>query len=340
MRLSLSFDHAIFLVKMLDVIGIGALNVDLLYEVEDLAALRKEGWPLHAGREQSLSPAEFRRLLQNVERKGTLRFRSGGGSAANTIVALAGMGFQTGFVGRVGTDEEGSFILGEMKGVDLTRVKAGEASGICLVVLDKRRDRALMVQPNANDALVFEDLNIPYLSHARYLHLSAFVGDGPFEAQKKLMKVLPAEVKVSLDPGELYAQRGREAILPLINRSCILLATEHEICMLMGTKDFKAGCKEIASLGPDIVVCKRGEQGAYLFSRQEEAEFRPHGAIEVVDNTGAGDVYNAGFLAGVLWGRPLHACLDLAHAVAAKSLGGYGRERYPDAGDIAKIPGG
>jgi sugar/nucleoside kinase (ribokinase family) len=325
---------------MKDVIGIGALNLDLLYEVADLAALRKQGWPLDAGRETSLAPGEFKELLKAVEGQGALRFRSGGGSAANTIVALARMGLQTRFVGRVGADDEGAFILSEMKGVDLAQVKAGEASGICLVVLDRRRDRALVVQPNANDDLSFEDLNIPYLSDTRYLHLSAFVGEGPFAAQRRLMEVLPARVKVSLDPGELYAQRGRKAILPLIERSSIIFATEHEICTLMGTSDYRAGGKEIASLGPDTVVCKRGEQGAYLFSRQEEAEFRPQGETKVVDNTGAGDVYNAGFLAGLLLKRPLTACLALAHALAAKSLGGYGRQRYPDAADLKEMQGG
>jgi sugar/nucleoside kinase (ribokinase family) len=325
---------------MLEVIGIGALNLDLMYEVHALAALRKQGWPLHAGREQSLSPEEFRQLVKELESQGTLRFRSGGGSAANTIVALTKMGFPTGFVGRAGADEEGAFILSEMKRVDLSQVKTGEASGICLVVLDSHRDRALVVQPNANDDLVFADLNIPYLSDTRYLHLSAFVGNHPFAAQRRLMEVLPARVKVSLDPGELYARRGREAILPLIKRSSILFATDHEVCMLMGTADYKAGCKEITALGPEMVVCKRGEQGAYLFSPQGGAEFHPQVRTEVVDNTGAGDVYNAGFLAGLLQKRPLPDCLALAHAVAAKSLGGYGRQSYPDAADLREIQGG
>jgi ribokinase len=340
MPLSLFIDHAIFLKKMLDVIGIGALNLDLMYEVDALADLRKQGWPLHAGREQSLSPAEFRRLLQKLESEGAPRFRSGGGSAANTIVALARMGFQTGFVGRVGADAEGAFILSEMKGVYLAQVKRGGASGICLVVLDRRRDRTLVVQPNANDALTFEDLDISYLADARYLHLSAFVGDGPFAAQCRLMELLPASVKVSLDPGELYAGRGREAVLPLIKRSSIIFATAYEICMLMSTKDYKAGCKEIAALGPDTVVCKRGEQGTYLFSSEGEAQFRPERETEVVDNTGAGDVFNAGFLAGLLLRKPFQTCLAFAHALAAKSIGGYGRQRYPDAADLREMQGG
>ncbi|OGP53300.1 MAG: hypothetical protein A2Y65_04950 [Deltaproteobacteria bacterium RBG_13_52_11] len=329
-----------FTIVMKAVIGIGALNLDLMYEVDALTALRKEGWSLHAGRETSLPPGEFQKLLKELERWGTLRFRSGGGSAANTMVALARMGFQTGFVGRVGADEEGAFILSEMEGVDRSQVKQGGASGICLVVLDRHRDRALVVQPNANNALRFKDLDLSYLSAGQYLHLSAFVGDAPLDAQKKLMEVLPAKVKISLDPGELYAQRGMKEILPLVERSSILFATDHEICTLIGTDDYQAGCKEIASLGPQMVVCKRGEEGAYLFSPEGEAQFRPEEEAAVVDNTGAGDVYNAGFLAALLLGRELNGCLAFAHSVAAKSLGGYGRQQYPDAEDLKEIQGG
>jgi sugar/nucleoside kinase (ribokinase family) len=325
---------------MKDVIGIGALNMDLMYEVDDLAALRKEGWPLSAGRETSIPPEEFRRLLKVLDQRGTLRWRSGGGSAANTIVALARMGFATGFVGRVGIDEEGAFLLKEMEGVDLAQVKAGGRSGTCLVVLDHRRDRALLVQPYANDDLGFKDFDLSYLSQSRYLHLSAFVGDRPFDAQRRLMEFLPSEVRVSLDPGDLYAKRGREAILPLIERATTLFATASEISAVTGENDYKAGCREIASLGPETVVCKRGEEGAYCFSKEGEVNFRPHGETAVVDNTGAGDVFDAGFLAGVLLGRPMDRCLAFAHHVAAKSLAGYGRGHYPGADDLTGLKGG
>jgi sugar/nucleoside kinase (ribokinase family) len=323
---------------MLDIIGIGALNLDLMYEVDDLAALQKEGWPLHAGKETSLPPEEFPRLVQELRSKGSLRFRSGGGSAANTVVALARMGFGTGFVGRVGADE-GALILKDMAGVDVSQVKAGGASGICLVVLDRGRDRALVVQPYANDALCLEDLDISYLSKGRYLHLSAFVGNDPFDAQRRLMEFLPPQVRVSLDPGELYAQRGMKEVLPLIERSSVFCATVDEIRTMTGAADYRAGCREIASLGPDVVVCKRGKEGASVFSQEGEAEFHPSGEAAVVDNTGAGDVYNAGLLAGLLLARPLDDCLAFAHRVAAKSLGGYGRLQYPDAVDLQVLQG-
>jgi sugar/nucleoside kinase (ribokinase family) len=325
---------------MKDVIGIGALNLDLMYEVADLAALRKQGWLLEAGRETSLPPEEFQRLLQEVEGYGRLKFRSGGGSAANTTAALARMGFQTGFVGRVGDDEEGAFILREMAGVDLAQVREGGRSGICLAVLDRQRDRALVVQPHANDEVSFADMDVTVLSQSRFIHLSAFVGDGPFVAQQQLMEKIPAHVQVSLDPGELYARRGMVAILPLIKRASILFATAQEINTLTGTVDYRAACREITTQGPAMVVCKRGKEGAYLYSPEGEEEYLPSGEPAVVDNTGAGDVYNAGFLAGLLLKRPLDDCLAFAHKVAAKSLGGYGRACYPDAADSKELRGG
>ncbi len=325
---------------MKDVIGIGALNLDLMYEVKDLPTLRQEGWPLRAGREISMPPEEFRKLVWRVTQTGTLKFRSGGGSAANTVVALAMMGFQTGFVGRVGTDGEGEFVLREMAGVDLSQVKREGASGVCLVVLDRQRDRALVVQPHANDAVCFEDFDLSYLSTTRYLHMSSFVGDSPLKAQRQLMTVLPPEVLVSLDPGELYARRGLDEILPLIRRASVLLATAHEICALTGRDDYRAGCRDILSLGPVVVVCKMGQEGAYLASGEGVKRFHPEEETEIVDNTGAGDVYNAGFLAGLLHGRAYDDCMAFAHRAAVKSIGGYGRQRYPNAEDLRIFRGG
>jgi sugar/nucleoside kinase (ribokinase family) len=265
--------------------------------------------------------------------------RSGGGSAANTVLALARMGFKTGCVGRVGADEEGSFILKEMEGVDISRVKRGGKSGICLVVLDHQKDRTILVQPHANISLRFEDFDLTYVSETRYLHLSSFVGDGPLEAQRQLLEVLPPTIKVSLDPGELYARRGLKQVLSLIQRSFVLFATAHEICTLTESKNYRAGCKKIVSLGPQMVICKMGQEGAYLYSKAREIEFHPKEEASVVDNTGAGDVFNAGFMASLLLGRPLDDCMAFAHRVAAKSLGGYGRERYPDAHDIEATVG-
>jgi ribokinase len=86
-------------------------------------------------------------------------------------------------------------------------------------------------------------------------------------------------------------------------------------------------------IGPSILVCKKGSQGSHLFS--EAGDFQvPVVQAEVMDNTGAGDVYNAGFLAGFFLGSSLEGCAHFAARVAAKSVTGYGRDCYPTEDDL------
>ena len=313
----------LFLVKMGDVLGIGALNLDLFYEVDDLRELG-----LRQGRETCLGAEEFERFREEVERKGRFIARSAGGSAANTIYALSLLGLKTGFIGKVGTDEEGEYVLKEMGEVDVSRVKREGKTGLCLVVLDGRRDRALVVQPNANDTLSFEDLDLEYIRGFRLLHMSAFVGDGPLQAQLRLMETLPTGIKVSLDPGELYARRGLSQIGPMVRRSSIVFLTEAELALLTGCDDLREGGRTLLEKGPELVICKRGREGAVVLSREGELEF-PAPETEVVDNTGAGDVFDAGFLFTFLQGSPLEEGIEFAHLLASRSLKGFGRETYP-----------
>ena len=96
---------------------------------------------------------------------------------------------------------------------------------------------------------------------------------------------------------------------------------------------YEQGCRELLNYGPDVVVCKKGREGSSVFS-QEEAFAVPVEVVEVVDNTGAGDVYNAGFLAGMILGKSLRDCALFATRVAAKSLSGFGRDCYPTEEDL------
>jgi ribokinase len=86
-------------------------------------------------------------------------------------------------------------------------------------------------------------------------------------------------------------------------------------------------------IGPSIVVCKKGRQGSHIFTGEEDFEV-PAIEVEVVDNTGAGDVYNAGFLAGLFLGKSLEESAHFATKVAAKSVTGYGRDCYPTEEDL------
>ena len=322
---------------MRTIIGFGALNLDLIFEVENLKSISLKGSRLNPGEEGFGSDEEFESLLEQLNRFGTLKSKSGGGSAANTMVALARMGFPTKFIGKVGEDKEGDFLLENLKPVQIDMIHRGQRSGVCLVVLDRHQDRFLFVRGNANNTLTDEEINFNAFNDISWLHLTSFIGESPFEAQKVLLSRLEPSVKVSLDPGEIYAKKGLDKIHPLIKRSYLLFLTEREIGLLTH-QDILNGVMSLMEIGPSILICKMGHQGSHVFT--QESDFAvPAVEVNVVDNTGAGDVYNAGFLAGVFLGKSLEESAFFATKIAAKSVTGYGRERYPGKEDLENFFG-
>lgn len=308
----------------MDVVGVGALNVDLLYEVP---SLRVGGLELAAGSKTYGNEAMFRQLLEDLERSGRLRGRSGGGSAANTAYALARLGYQAAFLGVVGKDEEGRFILGSMAGVDVSHVKRYKRSGKCISLLADG-DRSLVVLPNANDMFSFTEEDIELLNASKFVHLGSFAADSALASQKMLVGYLDENVYLSFAPGELYARRGIDQLRPLLERTRILFLNQREMGLLTGQGPVE-GARALLELGPHIVACTKGAEGSVIVTRNSELAV-PAKRTVVTDVTGAGDVYAAGFLAGYLDGATLEACGEIASAAAALSVTAYGRDGYPD----------
>lgn len=254
--------------------------------------------------------------------------KSGGGSAANTIYALGRMGFSCGYLGKIGRDEEGIFLLNQFEevGVDTAKIKQNRKSGICLVLLDKSKDRSIIILANANDTLSYSEFDIDYINKAQFLHMSSFVGRIPFEAQK--LVATKTKVKISFNPGEPHATKGIKELVPILERSSILFLSQGEAEILTG-QNYKKGARRLLDYGIEIIACTLGGRGSYVLSRKEELEVPPE-KLKAVDTTGAGDVYAAGFLAGLLKKLPLFECARLATRAAAQSIKGYGRNSYPD----------
>jgi len=275
-----------------DVIGFGALNVDKIYRVPKIA---KEG--------------EETFILDFQEMPG--------GSAANTIVGLAKLGLKTGFIGKVANDREGQILLNDFirEGVNTDGIAVAKKgkSGVVQAYLDKKGERALYVQPSVNDSLTFEEINQEYAKKANLLHLTS-VDKTPFQAQKKLIEELP-DVKISLDPGEIYARKGLTVLRPLIKRSYVVMPSESELKMLMG-KDWEEGAKMLLKEGAVVVAVKLGDRGCYVTNGQETYLIEPF-KVNAVDTTGAGDAFNAGFLYGLIKGKDLYQCGRLGNFVAS-----------------------
>lgn len=314
----------------LDVIGLGAINLDVFYHLDDPCLLVRAGFPVVPGGEVSLPDEALAPLEDFLRRHGQYLGESGGGSAANTLYALARMGFSTAFLGAVGDDPAGDFLRTSLAPVNTSGVRTVPGrSGTCLAVLDRRGERTLMVFPQANGRLHQAGLDLTAARTARFVHLSSLVHDRARQLQLELVASLPPAVRVSLDPGEIYARKGLAVLEPLLRKSFIVFGTARELCLLAHEPEWRVAAQRLLDLGPSVVVCKRGAQGSSVFTREQEVTV-PAASIAPVDTTGAGDVYNAGFLAGMLLGLPPDVCARLATAAAARSLTGRGREHYPD----------
>ena len=171
------------------VVGWGALNVDLIFEVDDFKSLGPGPVRPEPGKELSGSEEAFQWLLERLHRVGHLRWRNGGGSAANTLFALARMGFPTAYIGKVGDDPEGDLLIQGMRPVQTHWIRKGGRSGACLIVMDRRRDRFIFVRENvANDTLALEEIDLEGIENqvgAAFFHMAlkpaaqtAFLGIG------------------------------------------------------------------------------------------------------------------------------------------------------------------
>ncbi len=304
------------------IVGSGALNLDFFYQVEDISSL--ESVKLSPGGERWGSRREFEKLREELEKKGRFIAKSGGGSAANTIYALKSWGFQTAFIGIVGKDQEGDEILAELEGVELSRVLREGESACCLIVLDARKDRAIFVSPHSRETAL-KDFRIR-ISSREWLHLSSLITDEGFSFHLRLKEEHAGPV--SVDPGEIYARRGASGIISLLRGSKIIFLTHQELSLL-GLQPDKLS--ELA----EWVFLKKGAQGATLLNGKS-CPIPPVPAEKLVDNTGAGDVFNAGVLAGILKGLDPHSAGKLGAHLAAISLRDYGRKGYPTREEFEK----
>lgn len=331
--------------SMLHCLGCGALNLDLVYEVESLEEIRVPGLELHPGGEVSGTRREAEAILDRLKSVGFLRAESGGGSAANTIFALSRLGWRTAFCGVVGEDATGDFILRSMGEVDCTLVRRGGLSALCLVVLDaRRRDRALFVVPHDPKLDLSGTDVLKRLLKVRVLHMSSLIHAQGLLSQQRLADALTPKQILSLDPGEIYARRGLEGIASLLRRTDLLFITEEEVRMLTGetwergverlrdlmdeaakTRPLPGGCLFSEAAGR-VVICKRGALGASVHSARLTLDLPVKPVTEVVDNTGAGDAFNAGFLHSVLEGQGAQEALRSGVKLAARSLSGFGRD--------------
>ncbi len=250
-----------------------------------------------------------------------------GGSAANTIFGLAKLGIKTGFIGAVGDDNEGRILLHDFQRVSVDtsgiKVKKKAQTGSALCLSDGQGQRSLYVSPGANGLLRWQDVDLEYLNRAQIVHLSSFAQDAQFDVQRQVLSAISTTVKISFAPGALYTEKGWQVLAPLIARTYALFLNQDEMQKLTG-KEVGKGAQRCLDEGCRIVIVTLGqgiERGksvvCYLSDGQQEHFIEAmQSKLPVVDTTGAGDAFAAGFLYGLLQGKELRECGLLGQAMA------------------------
>jgi len=262
------------------------------------------------------------------------RMVQGGGAAATAIVAASRLGAETSFIGTVGDDPEGNEIIRglnrEKVDTSYVRVKAGKESPVtyCWVEQESGK-RSIVWSKGTAIPLHPEAVDSDFIASAKLLHL-----DGHnTEAAIRAAEIAKASgVTISLDAGSLLPGIGK-----LVELSDICIASEFFACKYTGEKDVDKAVEKLFMMRKQVAAVTRGNKGVVAFTPDgiiKKKAFK----VQVVDTTGAGDVFHGAFVYAYIQDWNTDKCLDFASATAAIKCTGFGgRTNIPGKSNVVKF---
>lgn len=324
----------------IDVVGVGNAIVDILAKTDDETLNRLE---LPKGHMQLISSEEADRLYDQM---GPAQEISGG-SAANTCAGIAALGGACRFIGTVKEDQFGKVFAHDLNAIkvkyDTPFTGTDTATARCLVFVTPDGERTMMTYLGACVELGPEDIADHEIKGAKVVYLEGYLFDPPrakeaFSKAADLARANGGKVALSLSDA-FCVERHRDDFLSFIRNSVdILFANEEEIKTLFQTADLSSAAEK-ARHYVDIAALTQGPKGSMII-RGEETAAAPAFAVDtVVDTTGAGDLYAAGFLYGLTNGAPMESCGKLGALAASEVISHMGARPEADLIAMAKEQG-
>ncbi|HET7708274.1 MAG TPA: adenosine kinase [Sphingomicrobium sp.] len=316
----------------LDVLCIGNAIVDVIANIDD-SFLVAEG--LTKGSMRLIDAEEAERLYSHM---GAAREVSGG-SAGNTAAGIAALGGKAGFIGQVAPDQLGEFYIHDLRstGVEFTCPPAdfGEPTARSMVLVTPDGHRTMNTFLGAAQHLPASALDEAQIRDSAVLYLEGYLWDPetPRYAMVRAIEVArEAARKVAFTLSDTFCiERHREGFNQLIDggRIDILFANEAEIQALAGVPHLETAVAAVAGKVETLVVT-RSEHGALAVRGADRADVPAEPVRDVVDTTGAGDLFAAGFLVGYTRDKPLKVALRLGAIAAAEVIQHYGARPEAD----------
>jgi sugar/nucleoside kinase (ribokinase family) len=314
-----------------DVIAIGNAIVDIIASCEE-TTLEELG--LNRGG-MTLVDADGADALYAAMGPAT---EKSGGSAANTLAGLAELGTRCAFIGQVADDQFGEVFAHDIRAAGITFETPMRASsdnpsepptGRCLIFVTPDGERTMNTFLGAGQFLPAAALDEALIASASILYLEGYLWD-PEEPRRAMRRAIDvaraAGRKVAFTASESFViDRHGDDFRAMIDDGLIdiLFVNESELATLTGEADFDAGLDAISGKVP-VLVATKGENGAVAIADGERAEVAAEPVAQVIDTTGAGDQFAAGFLSGHVKGAPLEECLKRGAIAAAEVIAHYG----------------
>ena len=279
------------------ILGIGNAIVDVLCKVNDEFLIRNS---LTKSTMKLIDETEFKNLLSGLSIEDTIS----GGSVANSIVGLSQLGNDVGFIGKVNDDDLGQKYEDglQKEKVNFLYSKKKEAipTGTCLILITPDSERTMCTFLGTAGKVSDEDVNSDLIKKAEITFLEGYLWDEG-EPKKAFEKAILNSNKVAMSLSDLFCvERHKTQFLELVkNKLDIIFANEQEILSLLEIKSFDAAIPFFKNLNKNFIIT-RGEKGAIACNKGEIVECDAEKNLNIIDLTGAGDLFAAGYLHGVI----------------------------------------
>ena len=282
---------------MMKILGIGNAIVDVLCKVTDDFLIKNS---LTKSTMKLVDESEFKILLSSLKIEETIS----GGSVANSIVGLSQLGNNVGFLGKVSNDELGQKYEDGLKKENVqylyNKEKEFIPTGSCLILITPDSERTMCTFLGTSSKINDSDVNENDIQKSDMIFLEGYLWDEG-EPKKAFDKAIKNAKKTAMSLSDIFCvERHKPHFLNLVkNQLDIIFANEQEITTLIGSKSFE----EVVSFSKEIkknIIITRGKKGAISINNNDVIECDAQSNLKIKDLTGAGDLFAAGYLHGII----------------------------------------
>ena len=299
------------------ILGIGNAIVDVICKVDDKFISQNN---LTKSTMKLVDENEFKKLLSTLKIEETIS----GGSVANSIVCLSQLGSEAGFIGKVNDDDLGIKYEEGLKKENVqylyTKKKEAIPTGTCLILITPDSERTMVTFLGTAGRINENDISKNAVKNSEVLFLEGYLWDEG-EPKKAFEKAINNSNKVAMSLSDLFCvERHKSHFLELVkNKLDITFANEQEIMSLINGKKF-GDVINFAKKVNKLIVITRGEKGAIAISKNEVIECSAKKNLQIIDLTGAGDLFAGGFLHGLINNKSIKESLEKGTEMSSKVI--------------------